>query len=661
MSENKDTSQATESIARTYLGWIAGLLALGIALTGISNSAPSFWIIPSIGPFKSEYVRPLIVFLAVTIILIRFPASGSLAARNPIFRKFAWMVDLAIFIAAAWVFWSYHSVALALFDGLFLLKLIHPIIALTGCSIFLILCWRVWGAPLSICGIVVLIYFYTGHYWPGILQTAPVEFIDSSEDLWFNLNDGVLGNLMGILIFTVLPFVLLGVTLQQTGGGKSLIKIAFLLTRNLRGGPAHAAIAASGLFGTVTGGSVTNVVATGVITIPIIKKRGFDPAFAGGIEATASSAGQIMPPIMGAAALVMSDLTGISYLTIIVAAIVPALAYYSSLFVAVVFESRRLGIESVPDMDPDMEVTGQDYLNLIMVFVPMGIVVTTLIMGFSAAGSGMFALFTLIPLSFLNPEIRQKPWLIFRALSRGGETFSQLMMAIGVVGIIVAVLGATGLPNDFAQVINDLAGENLLGVLLIAAAASLMLAMGIPTVPAYLSIILIMGPSLQNLGLSTLVAHLFVLYYGVASSIVPPVAVAAYAAATIAEAPPLKTAVYALRLGMVKFLVPFAFAYYPVLLIVEESGVSFSMGDFLSALIRLIFVIYLVSSATLAFDQRHLPWWEIIARLGLAIGLLVIWPIVHWTAFALGIALVVWHNRKFGKELQDANSSKRFS
>jgi TRAP transporter 4TM/12TM fusion protein len=416
------------------------------------------------------------------------------------------------------------------------------------------------------------------------------------------------------------------------------------------------------LFGTVTGGSVTNVVATGVITIPIIKKRGFSPAFAGGIEATASSAGQIMPPIMGAAALVMSDLTGISYLTIIVAAIVPALAYYSSLFVAVIFESRRLGIEAVPDMDPTMEVTPQDYLNLVMVFVPIVIVVATLISGFSAAGAGMIALFTLIPLSFLNPNIRKKPWLILQALSRGGQTFSELMMAIGVVGIIVAVLGATGLPNDFAQVINELAGDGLFGVLLIAAAASLMLAMGIPTVPAYLSIILIMGPSLLNLGLSTLVAHLFVLYYGVASSIVPPVAIAAYAAASIAEAPPLKTAVYALRLGMVKFVVPFAFAYYPVLLIVEESGVSFSIPDFVSALIRLIFVIYLVSSATLGFDRRHLAWWEIVLRLALAAGVLHISTTLHWTAFVAGLLVVIHHNirAKQSSEMAVAQKIKQF-
>ena len=646
--------ESEQSTARQLLNRFAGLAALVIAFTGIVNSAPSFWIVPSIGPFPSEYIRPLIVFSAIIVVLIRYPVSEPVSRRFPALRRVAWLADAAMAVAAAWVLWAYHIVALELIDGLFVLTIVHPIIALTGCAIFIILCWRVWGAALSIFGMLVIFYFYTGEHWPWIFETARVEFIDSAEDIWFNLNDGVLGNLMGILIFTVLPFVLLGVTLQQTGGGQSLIKIAFLLTRNFRGGPAHAAIAASGLFGTVTGGSVTNVVATGVITIPIIKRRGFDPAFAGGVEATASSAGQIMPPIMGAAALVMADLTGISYLTIIVAAIVPALCYYASLFVSVVFEARRIGIEAVPDMDPNLAVKPQDFLNLIMVFVPITVVVATLIMGFSAAGAGMFALATLIPLSFLNPDIRRKPTLILTALSRGGQTYSELLMAIGVVGVIVAVLGATGLPNDFAQVINDLAGDNLFSVLLIAAFASLMLAMGMPTVPAYLSIILIMGPSFQNLGLTLLVSHLFVLYYGVASSIVPPVAVAAYAAASIAESPPLKTAVYALRVGMVKFIVPFMFAYYPVLLLVDESGVEFNFPDFASALIRFLLVIYMVSSATLGFDKRHLAIWEIGGRLILAFFVLHIDPALHWPAFAAGLAFVGWHYFRARKEPQIA-------
>ena len=647
-------AEAQQSDIRKYLGYGVFLVALAMAFTGIANSAPSFWIIPTIGPFPSEVIRPIILTGSVFIVLVRTPISTVVAERIPEIKPFAWIIDVVIMAASVWVFWRYFTDNSEIEIGLFDFTLIHPVIALTACAIFITLCWRAWGSPLAICGILALVYFYTGHYWPWIFETAPVIFIDSSEDLWFNLNDGVLGTIMGILIFTVFPFILLGVMLERTGGGRSLIKIAFHLTRNYRGGPAHAAILASGLFGTMSGGAVTNVVATGVITIPMIKKRGFHPAFAGGVEATASSAGQIMPPIMGAAALVMADFTGISYLTIIVAALVPALAYYASLFTSVVFEARRLGVEAVPDMDDkDLDVEAQDIINLVMIVVPVSIVVLALILGFSPAGAGMMALFSIMPLSFANPEIRRKPTLILAALAKGGETFGHLLMAIGVVGIIVAVLGATGLPNDFAQVLNDIGGNTqLFFVLILAAVAALMLGMGMPTLPAYLTIILIMGPSLQNLGLSILVAHLFVFYYGVASSITPPVAVAAYAAASIAEAPPLLTAMYAMRIGLVKFIVPFAFAFYPVLLIVEESGVAFEVLPFTSAIVRLGLVIYLVSSATLVFDQRRLPAWEVVLRLGLAVGALIVDPFIHWPAFVIGVAFLVWHWSQFREAKQ---------
>ena len=438
--------------------------------------------------------------------------------------------------------------------------------------------------------------------------------------------------------------------LERTGGARSLIKIAFHFTRNLRGGPAHAAIMSSALFGTMSGAAVTNVVATGVITIPMIKRRGFSPAFAGGVEATASSAGQIMPPVMGAAALVMADITEISYIHIIIAALIPALAYYASLFTSVVFESRRLGIEAVSDLsdtDIDLAVHRQDYYNLILIVVPIATVVYALLSGFSPAGAGNIALTVLIPLSFLNPEVRQNPFLIIRALANGGRQFGELLMSVAVVGIIVAVLAATGLPNDFTLLLGQAGGSELVFALMIAAAASLMLSMGIPTLPAYLTVVLILGPSLTELGVSTLVAHLFVLYFCVASSITPPVAIAAYAAASIADGPPMMTAVYAMRIGLVKFLVPFVFAFYPVILIVEASGVAFDIMAFLSIIVRLSIVIYLVSSVVIGFDRRRLPAWEIIVRLILGILIIFTDPFIHWSASAAALVYLLWHNKSF--------------
>ncbi|MDA0239706.1 MAG: TRAP transporter fused permease subunit [Proteobacteria bacterium] len=633
------------------------LVALLMAVVGIVNSMPTYGVFPPLGPFPAIIIRPLILAASVFLVIASSPFSRSIAAKWPGRKWVGTLLDLTI-LAAAWgVLWIYYSEQISIEEsGFSEFTLFHVAVSVIASAVFIILSWKVWGAPLSIAALVALFYFYTGEYWPWIFKTAPLDLVYSAEDLWFNLNDGILGNIMGILIFTVFPFILLGTMLERTGGGRSLIKLAVHVTKGFRGGPAHAAILASGLFGTMSGGAVTNVVATGVITIPMIKQRGFSPAFAGGVEATASSAGQIMPPIMGAAALVMSDLTGIPYLTIIVAALLPALAYYASLFTSVVFEARRLGVViGEEELDrPELKVTSQDYINVIMIVVPIVIVITALIQGLSAAGAGMSAFFSIIPLSFLNPEVRKRPAMIIDAWSHAGLSFGRLLMAIAVVGTIVAVLGATGLPQDFAILINEVSGGDLFLTLFVTGVAALMLGMGMPTLPAYLTIVLILGPAMQGLGLTLLAAHLFVFYYGVASSITPPVAVAAYAAASIAEAPPIKTAMMAMRVGLVKFAIPFVFAYYPVLLIVPEAfsegAAGFNIPDFASIIIRLMLFIYLISSAVIAFDQRQLPVLEIVLRLGLAIAIMITLPAVHWSAVGVAVIYIGWHQFAFARQ-----------
>ena len=646
------------SVYNKTLNWHAAVIcsaSLFVALVGLMNSYPTYWIIPRLGPFQPEIIRPLILGASVLLVIFKYSFTASFLEVNPKTKWVGLALDILIGAVIAFALWRFSSDMLDMVDTMVLFEASHSIIALAASAAFITLCWRVWGAALAIVGIVALFYYFTGPYWPGIFRTAPFNIMSSTaEDLWFNLGEGIVGGITGILIFTAFPFVLLGAMLERTGGARSLIKIAFHFTRRLRGGPAHAAIMSSALFGTMSGGAVTNVVATGVITIPMIKKRGFSPAFAGGVEATASSAGQIMPPVMGAAALVMADITEIPYINIILAALVPALLYYTSLFASVVFESRRLGIEAVADLsdtDTDLTVELQDYYNLILIIVPIVTVIFVLLSGFSAAGAGNIALTVLIPLSFLNPEVRRTPILIIQALANGGRQFGELLMSVAVVGIIVAVLAATGLPNDFTLLVSQAGGSELLFTLMIAAVAALMLSMGIPTLPAYLTVILILGPALTKLGISVLVAHLFVLYFSVASSITPPVAIAAYAAASIAGGPPMMTAVYAMRIGLVKFLVPFVFAFYPVILIVQESGVVFEWVAFLSILLRLLVVIYLVSSAVIGFDERRLPIWEIILRLSL--GLLIIFtdPIIHWSSAGLAIIFLIWHVRKFKEKV----------
>ena len=624
------------------------LLIIGFffALLGFLNAVPDLGPLPSLGVISAVVLHPFslgVGFLVAALHVSKFTKDPKDLAVT--------CFNFLLVLVAIYLLWDYNVEVSALEEeGLFFFDEGHAWNTVIGCLIILYFCWRVWGLPLAIVGSVAFLYFFYGQGAPGILGHAGMDFVqDTPAELWYNTGDGVMGNIMGILVNTVFPFIIMGAVLEGTGGGNSMIKLSYHAMKRFRGGPAHAAIMASSLFGTISGSAVSNVVGTGVITIPMIKKRGFKPSFAGGVEATASTGGQIMPPIMGAAALVMADFIGIDYLLIIIAAIVPALAYYASLFTTVVFEARALNVNAAEEADVDPIVT-QDWINLILVVVPITAVVVCLLMGFSAAGSAMLALSLLLVISFLNPEMRAKPILVLQSFARGGTTFGRLLMAIGTVGIIIAVLGSTGLPLEFAKVISQSAGDNLLVALLFAALAALALGMGMPTLPAYLTIIIILGPSLTSLGLTDLNAHFFVFYFGVASAITPPVAMAAFAAASISGGGAMGTAVAATRIGIVIFAIPFLFAFNPEMLIVAEGGAEFSLGAFLFLLLRLALLIYMLASAASRFDKGRMPLWECIARA--AAGLLLISPVIAISGAAVvaSVALIAMHytvlNRK---------------
>ncbi|MDP6259445.1 MAG: TRAP transporter fused permease subunit, partial [Rhodospirillales bacterium] len=498
---------------------------------------------------------------------------------------------------------------------------------------------RVWGWTLFVVSLLSLIYILWGQDLPGVLRHSGFSYEQLAENLWFNLNKGIFGSITNIVINVVLIFVLFGVMLESTGAGQTLLKYAFRLTQKTRGGPAHAAIIASGLFGTMSGSPVANIVGTGTFTIPIIKKRGFSPEFSAGVEATASCGGQIMPPIMGAAALVMADLAGIPYLFLITAALIPALFYYLSLFLGVTVEARKQGIEPITDLEA-YKITPQDRLNAIMFVAPILSVIIGLVMGFSPAMAGFFALVVLLLCSIVNPEVRKNPARLLRGLISGGVNAAELMISVAAIEIVAGVMDTTGLGLKFAGLVENIGNQQLFLSLFVAMTGALILGMGMPTLPAYLIIVLIMGPAIKLLGLSTLVVHLFVFYYGVASSLTPPVAIAAYVAAPIAGANPIMTALMALRIGAAKFIIPFAFAYYPTLLLVE----NFDIIAFFSILVRLSLTVYLVSSALSAFDRTKLNFTSILIRLVLAV-LCLLTPIEYHgpaTVFSVMILLKSW-------------------
>lgn len=558
-------------------------------------------------------------------------------------------LDFAMLVAGLWSIWSFHFVQTQMETALYDVTRADAWPALTGLVVFLELCRRLWGWGLFGVGAFGVLYLLYGQDLPGIMAHTGFSLKEVAESLWYNTNKGVFGSITNIVLSTVFIFIVFGVLLEGTGAGDTLLKFAFLATRRTRGGPAHAAILASSMFGTMSGSTVANIVGTGTFTIPMIKKRGFSPTFAAGIEATASSGGQIMPPIMGAAALVMADLTGVGYLNIIVAALFPALFYYFSLFAAVTVEARRQGIEVQP-MSVDDRITRVDLINSVLFLGPILTIIGSLLAGFSTSAAGFYAVVILLVLSVINPDVRADPLRIWRSFLKGAQSGATLLIAIAAIGILVGSLDSTGLGLKLANVIASIRGESLFSALLVAMAGALVLGMGMPTLPAYLIIILVMGPAIQALGVSMLTAHMFVFYYGVASSLTPPVAIAAYAAAPIAGANPLITAFMSFRLGMAKFIIPFVFAFYPTILIIEE----FSLLPFLWIVARTCFCIWLFSSALSAYDRRKLTAPEIVARFVIAFTMLAPDPVIHVPAILVGLALIAWDIRSARMVLHEA-------
>ena len=590
------------------------VLALAVTLYGLANVMPSIGSF-RLGPFPMVFFRATFFALCFTVVVL-----GLRGGRGPGAPRWVDALAWVSVVAMLWACKAFYDVSIAIDEAMFLFGSKEMWTALAACAGALFLCWRLWGAPVAFLGVIGIVYMATGPYWPGALRTAGGDVHELlAQNLWFSLDSGILGSTFSIVTTTVFPFIVLGAVLEGAGAGDSMIRIAFAMMKRTAGGPAHAAVLASGLFGTVSGSAVANVVGTGVVTIPMIKKRGFTANFAGAVEAAASTGGQIMPPIMGAAALVMADYVGVSYLTVVIAVLVPAIAYYGSLFMMILFESRRLGIRADASSAGVEPPNRQDYLNMLLVFGPLVLIVALLVAGMSASGASIAAIALLFPMSFINPDVRRSPMKLLTALRNGGETFAQLLTAIAAVSIVISTLSATGVPVKFGVLMVSALEHSLFVALLVVAGGCILLGMGMPTLPAYVTVAAIALPSMQSLGLEPLTAHMFVFMIAVASTITPPVAIAAYAAASISGGRPIGTAVEASRIGIMIFIVPFAFAYNPLILTVPQAGAAFSWGAYLILLVKLAVAIYVMASALIRFDKRALGWLEVFARVAASI------------------------------------------
>ncbi len=418
---------------------------------------------------------------------------------------------------------------------------------------------RVIGWALPVTAVIFLGYAFF---------VAKVRFEQVIEIMYLT-TEGIFGPTLGVSAAYVIMFVLFGSFMERTGVGRLFMDFALSLTGHTAGGPGKVSVVSSSLFGTVSGSAVANVMVDGPITIPLMKRSGFRPAFAAAVEATASTGGQIMPPIMGAAAFVMAEFLAVSYFQVVIWAIIPAILYYVAVFFAVHFEAKRAGLLGLPRSEiPRLGVVMRERGHL---FLPLVVILAGLIAGYSAPYCALAGTLSCIPVAMLRKSTRAGiGWhTVWEALQEGSKNAISVALACACAGIIIGVIFLTGAAVDFTALVVRLAQEFLPLALMLTMCAGIVLGMGMPTTPAYIVMVSLLVPALIKLGAPVPAAHMFAFYFAILSAITPPVALAVYAAAGLAKANLWEAGWAAVRVGAAGFIVPFMFIYEPALLILN--------------------------------------------------------------------------------------------
>ena len=420
---------------------------------------------------------------------------------------------------------------------------------------------RVIGWTLPLVAVAFVIYAYWGPNMPGVFGHRGYDWGRILQHTYTS-TEGIYGLPIGVSATFVILFIIFGAILQETGAGRFFIDLAFALFGRVRGGPAKVAVVGSTLFGTISGSATANVVGTGTFTIPMMKRLGYQPTFAAAVEAVASTGGQFMPPIMGAAVFVMIEMIHVTYREIIVMALLPAILFYVAVFIAVDLEAVRLGLRGM-DRSELPKATRLLAEGWPFLAPPVILVFMLMYMYWSPTKAGFWAIVSTVAVSSLKASSRLTPRQILGALRAGTMATLQVALACACAGVVVSVFTLTGLGAKVSFALLELANEALLPMLVIGMVTSILLGMGMPTTPAYIILAVLIAPSLVKAGVPQISAHLFVFYSGIISAITPPVALAAYAGAAIAKAPPLRTGFLAMRIGLAAFIVPFMFVYSP--------------------------------------------------------------------------------------------------
>jgi len=620
-----------ESNFRTYTGFFAKVVA------AIAISFSAFQLYTAIfGVLDAMIQRSIHLSFGLVLIYLLYPTSKKWS-HSKLHPVDAFLAVLGA-LAPMYIVVNYQKLVLRAGTA----TPLDIVFGVIGILLVLEAAHRVVGIPMVVIAGVFIIYAFAGSYIPGKLAHRGANFETLVQHLYFT-TEGVFGIPLGVSSTFIFLFILFGAFLERTGLGQLFIDLANAVAGWAAGGPAKVAVLSSALMGTVSGSSVANVVGTGSFTIPMMKRLGYRPEFAGAVEATASTGGQLMPPIMGAAAFLMAEFTNIPYARIIGAAVVPAILYYFGVWAGVHFEAKKSGLRGLSREElPKFKRIVVERGHLI---IPLVAIIYLLVTGFTPMKAALWAIILSILSSWLKKSTRIPPIEIVRGLEAGARSALGVLAATACAGIIIGVVTLTGLGLKLGSILVDLAGGHLVPTLFFTMVTSLILGMGVPTTANYVITSTIAAPAVimlltKQAGLNPfavappsiiLPAHMFAFYFGIIADVTPPVALAAFAGAGIAKANPMKTGINASKLAIAAFLVPYIFVMNPQMLLFDVTPISF-----IWMLITSLVGIIAIAASVNGWFLTTVLWYERI--IGFAGGVLLIYP--GLTTDFIGIGLV---------------------
>jgi len=561
------------------------------------------------GVLEAQIQRPTHLMFALTLIYLLYPTRRGGKHRVHPFDLFLALLSVA---AGFYPIVNYET----LMESAGLYSNTDLVMGIIGILLTLEATRRIVGLPIVIIASCFLIYAYLGAYFPGFLGHRGYDVKRIVTHMWFT-TEGIMGIPIGVSATFIFLFILFGSFLTSTGIMRFFMNLANAVAGWASGGPAKVAVLASALEGTVSGSSVANTVGSGSFTIPLMKSLGYRAEFAGAVEAAASTGGQIMPPVMGAAAFLMAEFINVPYIEIAKAAAIPALLYFTGIWVVVHFEAKKYGLRGLPrEQLPRLVKVLKEESYLIL---PLVAIIYLLVEGSTPMTAAVGGLGLCVAVGMIRKETRMNIPKLLETLEQGARNALGVAAACATAGIIVGVVTLTGLGLKMGDGLISLAGGILIFTLIFTMIASLILGMGAPTTANYVITSTIAAPALVKLGVPVLAAHMFTFYFGIIADITPPVALAAFAGAAIAKANPFKTGVNATKLAIAAFLVPYIFVYSPSLLLIDAT-----LTKIIQMIITSVIGMVGIGAAVEGWYWTRMSWWERIPMF--AAGILLIDP-----------------------------------